>query len=71
MKPQKLESDADLISAFSMTPSNMMDLWKQMKSIFPSTAPDEMDHSDKFFSSKVNKINRITLDQTKDYEARH
>lgn len=70
MKPQKLDSDADLISALSMTPSDMMDLWKRMKSIFPSTALDEMDDPDKFFSSKVDKSNRITLNQTKDYEAR-
>eukprot|EP00560_Eucampia_antarctica_P007037 CAMPEP_0197828754 /NCGR_PEP_ID=MMETSP1437-20131217/5277_1 /TAXON_ID=49252 ORGANISM="Eucampia antarctica, Strain CCMP1452" /NCGR_SAMPLE_ID=MMETSP1437 /ASSEMBLY_ACC=CAM_ASM_001096 /LENGTH=1255 /DNA_ID=CAMNT_0043430111 /DNA_START=43 /DNA_END=3810 /DNA_ORIENTATION=+ len=69
MKPQKLENDHDLISALSMTPSDMIELWKRMKSIFPSTALGEMDDPDNFFASKVDKNLRITLNQTREYEA--
>jgi len=69
MKPQKLENDPDLVSALSMTPSDMIDLWKRMKSIFPSTALGEMDDPDNFFKSKVDQSNRITLNQTREYEA--
>jgi replicative superfamily II helicase len=69
MKPEHFEKDQDLISALSMTPSDMMELWKRMKSIFPSTALDPMDDPDNFFQSKVDSTHRITLNQTKDYEA--
>jgi len=70
MTQERLENDKELISALSMTPSDMIDLWRRIKSIFPSNALEEMDDPDHFFKSKVAGNNRITLDQTKDYEVR-
>jgi len=68
MTPKRLHEEPDLISALSMTPTDMMDLWKRMKAIFPSTVLEDLDDPDNFFSSKVDDSKRITLTQTKDYE---
>jgi len=70
MTPDRLEKDPELISALSMTPTDMIDIWRRIKSIFPSDALEEMDDPDNFFKSKVGENNRITLNQTKDYEVR-
>jgi len=70
MTPQRLKDSPDLVSALSMTPTDMIDLWKRMRAIFPSTALEEMDDPDNFFKSKVDESHRITLNQTKDYETR-
>ena len=70
MTPERLISEPDLIASLSMTPVDMMDLWKRMKAIFPSTVLDELDDPDTFFASQVDKSKRITLNQTKDYETR-
>ena len=53
-----------------MTPADMINLWKRMKSIFPSTLLDVEDDPEKFFSAKVGQQNHITLNQTKEYETR-
>lgn len=68
MTPKRLREEPDLIAALSMTPTDMMDLWKRMKSIFPATILEKLDDPDNFFSSKVDESKRITLIQTKDYE---
>jgi len=70
MTPERLKHDPELITALSMTPTDMIDIWKRMKSIFPSDVLDEMDDPDNFFKSKVDESSRITLNQTKDYEVR-
>jgi len=70
MTPERLQNQPQLVSALSMTPTDMMDLWKRMRSIFPSTALDEMDDPDNFFKEHVDGSQRITLNQTKDYEMR-
>jgi hypothetical protein len=70
MTPERLQSEPDLIAALSMTPSDMIDLWKRMKSIFPGTVLDEKDDPDKFFQSETDDSHRITLNQTKEYETR-
>merc|ERR1712176_1103389 len=51
-----------------MTPSDMMDLWKRMRSIFPSDILEDLDDPDKFFSQYVDDSKRITLRLTKEYE---
>ncbi len=68
MTPERLQNSSELVAGLSMTPTDMIDIWKRIKSIFPATALDEMDDPDKFFKSKVGESGRITLDQTKDYE---
>jgi len=70
MTPERLKDQHELISALSMTPTDMTDLWKRMRSIFPSTILEPLDDPDTFFSSKVDETKRITLTQTKDYESR-
>lgn len=70
MTPERLQSEPDLIAALSMTPTDMIDLWKRMKSIFPGTALDKEDDPDVFFKSETDDIHRITLNQTKEYETR-
>merc|ERR1711957_1041691 len=70
MTPERLKHDPELITALSMTPTDMIDIWKRMKSIFPSDVLDEMDDPDNFFKSKVDESSRITLNQTKGYEVR-
>lgn len=68
MTPDRLRDQADLVAALSMTPSDMMDLWKRMRSIFPSTVLEDLDDPDNFFSQYVDESKRITLNQTKEYE---
>lgn len=68
MTPDRLQNSAELISGLSMTPTDMIDIWKRIKSIFPADCLDEMDDPDNFFKSKVGGKKRITLNQTKDYE---
>ena len=70
MTPERLQSEPDLIAALSMTPTDMIDLWKRMKSIFPGTVLDDNDDPDNFFKSHTNESHRITLNQTKVYETR-
>jgi len=68
MTPERLKNEPELISGLSMTPSDMMDLWKRMRSIFPSTALEDLDDPDKFFAQFVDDSMRVTLLQTKEYE---
>ena len=68
MTPERLKNQPELIDSLSMTPSDMMDLWKRMRSIFPSTALEELDDPDKFFAQFVDDSKRVTLMQTKEYE---
>eukprot|EP00956_Cyclotella_meneghiniana_P007459 scaffold10139_cov74-Cyclotella_meneghiniana.AAC.10 len=70
MTPKRLESEPDLIAGLSMTPMDMIDLWKRMKSIFPGTVLDKKDDPDEFFKSETDDIHRISLNETKEYETR-
>ena len=70
MTPERLKNEPELVGALSMTPYDLMDLWKRMRSIFPGTVLEELDDPDKFFRQYVDQTNRITLDQTKAYEQR-
>ena len=70
MTPARLLSEPELISALSMTPADMIDLWKRMKAIFPGTSLDAEDDPEQFFRAKVGLHHRITLNQTKEYETR-
>jgi len=70
MTPARLKSEPDLIAALSMTPADMIDLWKRMKAIFPGTSLEAMDDPENFFQAKAGEHHRITLNQTKEYEAR-
>uniref|UniRef100_A0A7S1VFS1 Helicase C-terminal domain-containing protein n=1 Tax=Grammatophora oceanica TaxID=210454 RepID=A0A7S1VFS1_9STRA len=69
MTPERLQNEPDLVAALSMTPNDMMDLWKRMRAIFPASALEDLDNPDNFFKQYVDDSNRITLDQTKEYEA--
>ena len=53
MTPERLLNEPDLVASLSMTPIDMMDLWKRMVAIFPSTAFDKLDDPDKFFAAQV------------------
>mmetsp|Transcript_5662 Transcript_5662/g.9378 ORF Transcript_5662/g.9378 Transcript_5662/m.9378 type:complete len:1262 (+) Transcript_5662:69-3854(+) len=68
MTPKRLVEQPELVSGLSMTPSDMMDLWKRMRSIFPGTVLEDLDDPDKFFSQFVDDSKRITLKLTKEYE---
>jgi hypothetical protein len=68
MTPDRLKDEPELIGALSMTPSDLMDLWKRLRSIFPSTVLDELDDPDKFFAQSSGDSKRVTLNQTKEYE---
>lgn len=70
MTPERLKNEPELISALSMTPTDMINLWIRMKSIFPSTVLEELDDPDNFFKAKLGESQRITLNQTKEYETR-
>jgi len=70
MTPERLKNEPELISALSMTPTDMMNLWTRMRSIFPSTVLDDLDDPDNFFKAKLGESQRITLNQTKEYETR-
>jgi superfamily II RNA helicase len=70
MTGQRLQDEPELVAALSMTPSDMMDLWKRLRAIFPSTVLEELDNPDNFFAQYVDESKRITLDQTKEYETR-
>ena len=70
MTPKRLEEQSELVAGLSMTPTDMMDLWTRMRSIFPSTVLEELDDPDNFFKQKVGESKRITLNQTKEYESR-
>ena len=70
MTPARLQGEPDLIAALSMTPSDMIDLWKRMKAIFPGTVLDKMDDPENFFKAEDGANPRITLNQTKEYETR-
>lgn len=68
MTPLRLQNEPELVSGLSMTPADMMDLWKRMRSIFPSTVLEDLDDPDNFFNQHVDENKRITLNQTKEYE---
>lgn len=68
MTPERLQNEPDLVAALSMTPTDMMDLWKHLRSIFPNTVLEDMDDPDHFFANQVDPSKRITLAQTKEYE---
>jgi len=68
MTPERLHNEPDLVAALSMTPTDMMDLWKSLESIFPNTALEDMDNPEHFFANQVDVSKRITLAQTKEYE---
>ncbi|KAL7533920.1 hypothetical protein ACHAXR_005533 [Thalassiosira sp. AJA248-18] len=70
MTPARLQSEPDLIAGLSMTPTDMIDLWKRMKAIFPGTVLDEKDDPEIFFKAEAGESHRITLNQTKEYETR-
>jgi len=70
MTTDRLKSQPELISALSMTPHDMMTLWKRLKAMFPATALEELDNPDNFFNQYVDESKRITLNQTKEYETR-
>jgi len=70
MTPERLQNEPDLIAGLSMTPVDMIDLWKRMKSMFPGTVFEEKDDPDVFFKSETDSSNRITLNLTKEYETR-
>lgn len=68
MTPERLKNEPELIGALSMTPSDLMDLWKRMRAIFPSTVLEPLDDPDQFFAQYVDESKRVTLNQTKAYE---
>jgi len=70
MTPARLQAEPDLIAALSMTPADMIDLWKRMKAIFPGTVLDKEDDPENFFKAKTGENHRITLNQTKEYETK-
>lgn len=70
MTPERLAKNPELVSGLSMTPTDMINIWRRIKSIFPSDSLEDMDDPDNFFASQVDDSNRITLNQTKDYELR-
>jgi hypothetical protein len=70
MTPKMLCEQPDLVEGLSMTPTDMMDLWMRMRSIFPSTVLEDLDDPDNFFKQYVDESQRITLNQTKEYETR-
>jgi hypothetical protein len=51
MTPKRLVDQPELVAGLSMTPADMMDLWKRMRSIFPNTVLEDLDDPDKFFSA--------------------
>jgi len=68
MTPKRLKEEPELIESLSMTPSDLMDLWKRMRAIFPSTVLEENDDPEKFFRQHVDLNHRVTLNQTREYE---
>jgi hypothetical protein len=70
MTGKRLKEQPELIEALSMTPADMMTLWKRLKAMFPGTALDDLDNPDNFFKQYVDESQRITLNQTKQYETR-
>jgi hypothetical protein len=82
MTVERLAGDKALVSALSMTPVDMMDLWEKLEKFFPGDI-DKKDSPDAFFTAlrekeegagrgeKVPPIKkRISLPQTKLYENR-
>ena len=70
MTTNRLEKEPELVAALSMTPSDMITLWKRLKAMFPATALEDLDDPDNFFNQYVDESKRITLNQTKEYESR-
>jgi hypothetical protein len=68
MTPERLNDQPELVEGLSMTPSDMMDLWKRMRSIFPGTVLEDLDDPEKFFSQHVDENKRVSLKLTKEYE---
>lgn len=70
MTAERLKNEPELVAALSMTPSDMITLWKRLKAMFPATVLEDLDNPDNFFNQYVDESKRITLDQTKEYETR-
>jgi len=70
MTPERLQNQPELIAGLSMTPADMINLWKRMKAIFPGTALDKKDDPEEFFKAEEGENHRITLNETKEYETR-
>lgn len=70
MTPERLRDEPKLIQGLSMTPRDLMDLWKRMRAIFPGTVLEDLDDPEKFFLGVVGESKRVTLMQTRDYESR-
>ncbi|GKY96111.1 hypothetical protein MPSEU_000571500 [Mayamaea pseudoterrestris] len=68
MTAERLRDQTELIDALSMTPSDLMDLWKRMRAIFPGTVLLDLDDPEKFFALACGESKRVTLDQTREYE---
>lgn len=68
MTPERLKNEPELIEGLAMTPSDLMDLWKRMRALFPSTLLEELDDPDKFFAQYVGESKRVTLNQSREYE---
>ena len=59
MTGERLQSDPELIAALSMTPYDLVDLWKQLKTRFPSTALEPADSPVNFFKPSEKEGNRM------------
>jgi len=71
MTRKRLEEESDLVGSLSLTPVDMMDIWRKMKKIFPAGSLREEDDPDHFFKSvDGGGSSRINLLQTKKYETR-
>jgi hypothetical protein len=70
MTSERLQNEPELVGALSMTPSDMMTLWKRLRAIFPSTVLEDLDNPENFFEQYVDESKRIALNQTKEYETR-
>jgi hypothetical protein len=80
MTADRLKNQPELITALTMTPNDLITLWKRLKAMFPGTVLEDLDNPDNFFSqysgeskdstSDQTENRRITLDQTKEYETR-
>jgi len=68
MTPERLQNEPNLVAALSMTPTDMMDLRKCLRNIFPNTVFEDMDDPEHFFANQLDTTKRITLAQTKEYE---
>jgi ATP-dependent RNA helicase DDX60 len=59
MTPDRLKIEPKLIGGLSMTPSDLMDLWKRMRVIFPSTVLEDLDDPDFFSHNTLTKVSAL------------